>query len=98
MNELFVHERKSHTAEIDSRTVDQDIQIFLQIVNTYLTKHSRCNLSRSLAFGIEGLSNFPNPRVPSGSLFSPFFTLYSKLRPKTFISARRFQEKEPRIP
>ena len=43
---------------IDSRTVDQDIQIFLQNVNIYPTKHPRCKFSRSLAFGIEGLSNF----------------------------------------
>ena len=39
--------------KIDSRTVDQDIQIFLQNVNIYPTTHPQCKFSRSLAFGIE---------------------------------------------
>ena len=41
-------------------------QIFLQNINIYLTKHPRCNISGSLAFGIEGLSNFLSLAAQAG--------------------------------
>ena len=57
---VVIHLTWYFISESDPPTVDQDVQTFLQNVNICPAKCFRWKFSRSWAFGIEGLSNFPD--------------------------------------